>query len=120
MQQGDKDLELPTLFTMIIYIVVVFSVSCQSVTSAVESEEEQCIYTGNQLQSLDAESEDTRYTPEDISQKRVSSNSPSPSRSPTCGRVISVSLVKQSCDDYQVLQGKHCQGKLETWLHLVD
>ncbi|KAI0227058.1 hypothetical protein LSAT2_022494 [Lamellibrachia satsuma] len=80
-------------------------VSCQSVTSAVESEEEQCICTGNQLQSLDTESEDTRYTPEDISQKRVSSNSPSPSRSPTCGRVVSVSLVKQSCDDYQVLQG---------------
>ncbi|KAI0210861.1 hypothetical protein LSAT2_004355 [Lamellibrachia satsuma] len=70
-----------------------------------KSEEEQYISTWNQLLCSDAAPEDARCTPADVSQKRVSSNSQSPTGSPTCGCVASVSLVKQSCDDYQVLQG---------------
>ena len=82
-----------------------------------KSEEEQYISTGNQLQYSDATPEDARCTPADIIQNRVSSNSQSPIGPPTCGHVASVSLVKQSSDDYQVWQGIHYEGEVETSLH---
>lgn len=82
-----------------------------------KSEEEQYISTWNQLLCSDAAPEDARCIPADVSQKRVSSNSQSPIGSPTCGCVASVSLAKQSCDDYQVLQGIHYDEELEISLH---
>ena len=75
-----------------------------------KSEEEQCISTGNLLQSSGAASEAAQGTLTDNSQKRVSSNSQSPIGSPSCGCVASVSLVNQSSDDYQVLQGTHYEA----------
>ena len=77
-----------------------------------KSEEERYISKGSQLHSSesDAASEDARCTPEDINQERVSSNSQSPTGSPTCLD----SLVKQSSD---VLQGIYYEGKLETSPH---
>ncbi|KAI0239456.1 hypothetical protein LSAT2_009821 [Lamellibrachia satsuma] len=75
-----------------------------------KSEEEQYVSTGNQLHYSDATPEDARCTPADIIQNRVSSNSQSPIGPPTCGRVASVSQVKQSSDDYQVWQGIHYEG----------
>ena len=77
-----------------------------------KSEEEQCIPTGSQLKSSDAAPEDAQSTSADINQKRLTSNSQSPIVSPTCGHVASVSLVNQSFNDNQVLQGMHYERKL--------
>ena len=77
-----------------------------------KSEEDQYISTENQLPSSDAATEDTHCIPVDIGQKRVqgftvSSNGRPPIGLPTCGRVALVSLVNQSFDNNQVLQGIH-------------
>ena len=79
-------------------------------------EKEQHISTRNELQSSDAAPEGAGCTPADISQKTVSSNSQTTIESSTCGHVASVTLVKLSSVDSQVLQGIFYEGKFETSL----